>query len=110
MIYVYMCNNNVIHLFIYFVALSTSVPPSIRVGESEVSVVENTQALLTCVADGVPQPTITWEKDDIALADTTGEYTILPTGELLIDTAQVRVPIFKLLAFRVFTNCDSLCM
>ncbi|ROL43461.1 Hemicentin-1, partial [Anabarilius grahami] len=69
-------------------SLTVHIPPSIRVGESEVSVVENTQALLTCVADGVPQPTITWEKDDIALTDTTGEYTILPTGELLIDTAQ----------------------
>jgi len=103
-------NNNVMHLFICFFSLSTSVPPSIRVGESEVSVVENTQALLTCVADGVPQPTITWEKDDIALTDTTGEYTILPTGELLIDTAQVRVTIFKLFVFRVFTNCDSFCM
>lgn len=61
--------------------------------------VENTQALLTCVADGVPQPNITWEKDDIALSDTAGEYTVLPTGELLIDSAQVRVPIFKLLIF-----------
>lgn len=67
------------------------------------SVVENTQALLTCVADGVPQPTITWEKDDIPLTDTTGEYTILPTGELLIDTAQV---IYTLLAFKIFIFCD----
>uniref|UniRef100_A0A8C1K3P7 Hemicentin-1 n=1 Tax=Cyprinus carpio TaxID=7962 RepID=A0A8C1K3P7_CYPCA len=64
------------------------IPPSIREGNSEVSVVENTQALLTCVADGVPQPNITWEKDDIALSDTAGEYTVLPTGELLIDSAQ----------------------
>lgn len=53
------------------------------------SVVENSQALLACVADGVPQPIITWEKDDVPLTDTTGEYTVLPTGELLIDSAQV---------------------
>ncbi|KTF76822.1 hypothetical protein cypCar_00021533 [Cyprinus carpio] len=69
-------------------SLIVQIPSSIRGGESEVSVVENAQALLTCVADGVPQPIITWEKDDIALTDTTGEYTILPTGELLIDSAQ----------------------
>ncbi|XP_016146102.1 hemicentin-1-like [Sinocyclocheilus grahami] len=69
-------------------SLIVQIPPSIRGGESEVSVVENTQALLTCVADGVPQPIITWEKDDIALTKSTGEYTILPTGELLIDSAQ----------------------
>lgn len=63
------------------------------------SVVENTQALLTCVADGVPQPIITWEKDDISLTDTTEEYTVLPKGELLIDSAQVSVLIFKLHVF-----------
>uniref|UniRef100_A0A8C1I856 Hemicentin 1 n=1 Tax=Cyprinus carpio TaxID=7962 RepID=A0A8C1I856_CYPCA len=69
-------------------SLIVQIPSSIRGGESEVSVVENAQALLTCVADGVPQPIITWEKDDIALTDTTGEYTILPTGELLIDSPE----------------------
>ncbi|KAI7799480.1 hemicentin-1 isoform X1 [Triplophysa rosa] len=69
-------------------SLTVQIPPSIRSGESEVSVVENTQALLSCVAEGVPQPTITWEKDGIPITDTTGEYTILPTGELLIDAAQ----------------------
>ncbi|XP_050994845.1 LOW QUALITY PROTEIN: hemicentin-1 [Labeo rohita] len=69
-------------------SLTVQIPPSIRGGESEVSVVENSQALLACVADGVPQPIITWEKDDVPLTDTTGEYTVLPTGELLIDSAQ----------------------
>ncbi|XP_051581270.1 hemicentin-1-like isoform X1 [Myxocyprinus asiaticus] len=69
-------------------SLTVQIPPSIRGGESEVSVVENTQALLSCVSEGVPQPTISWEKDGIALTDTTVEYTILSTGELLIDTAQ----------------------
>ncbi|XP_055041761.2 hemicentin-1 isoform X1 [Misgurnus anguillicaudatus] len=69
-------------------SLTVQIPPSIRSGESELTVVENTQALLTCLAEGVPQPTISWEKDDIPLMDTTGEYTILPTGELLIDAAQ----------------------
>ncbi|XP_073667498.1 hemicentin-1 isoform X2 [Paramisgurnus dabryanus] len=68
--------------------LIVQIPPSIRSGESELTVVENTQALLTCLAEGVPQPSISWEKDDIPLTDTTGEYTILPTGELLIDAAQ----------------------
>ncbi|XP_030626728.1 hemicentin-1 [Chanos chanos] len=69
-------------------SLTVQIPPSIRGGESEMSVVENTQALLSCVAEGVPQPTLSWEKEGTALTDTTGEYTILPSGELIIDSAQ----------------------
>uniref|UniRef100_A0A8C7MZR3 Hemicentin-1 n=1 Tax=Oncorhynchus kisutch TaxID=8019 RepID=A0A8C7MZR3_ONCKI len=64
------------------------IPPSIRRGESEVSVVENSQAQIACVAEGVPQPTLSWEKEGTPLSDTSGEYTILPSGELVIDIAQ----------------------
>ena len=53
------------------------------------SVVENTQAQLACAADGVPPPSLSWEKEGVALSDSTGEYTILPSGELVIDIAQV---------------------
>ncbi|KAM3620522.1 uncharacterized protein V6R79_024924 [Siganus canaliculatus] len=70
------------------VGLTVQTPPSIR-GEQEVVVVENTQAQLVCVAEGVPQPQLSWEKDGHPLEDGTGEFTILPSGELLIDNAQL---------------------
>uniref|UniRef100_A0A8C7JTX3 Hemicentin 1 n=1 Tax=Oncorhynchus kisutch TaxID=8019 RepID=A0A8C7JTX3_ONCKI len=69
-------------------SLTVQIPPSIRRGESEVSVVENSQAQIACVAEGVPQPTLSWEKEGTPLSDTSGEYTILPSGELVIDIAQ----------------------
>lgn len=52
--------------------------------------VENSQAQLVCVAEGVPQPSLSWEKDGNPLIESAGEYTILPSGELVIDIAQVR--------------------
>lgn len=67
-----------------------AVPPFIHHGELEVAVVENSQAQLVCLTEGVPQPTLSWEKDGKALTESTGEYTILPSGELVIDVAQVR--------------------
>ncbi|XP_029939526.1 hemicentin-1, partial [Salarias fasciatus] len=69
-------------------SLIVQIPPSIRGGEQEVVVVENNQAQLVCVAEGIPQPSLTWEKDGTALTESTGEYTILPSGELVIDMAQ----------------------
>ncbi|XP_031169752.1 hemicentin-1 isoform X2 [Sander lucioperca] len=69
-------------------SLTVQIPPSIRGGELEVAVVENSQAQLVCVAEGVPQPSLSWEKDGNPLSESTGEYTILPSGELIIDIAQ----------------------
>lgn len=51
--------------------------------------VEKSQAQLVCVADGVPQPSLSWEKDGNPISESTGEYTILPSGELAIDIVQV---------------------
>ncbi|XP_053178575.1 hemicentin-1 [Scomber japonicus] len=70
-------------------SLTVQIPPSIRGTEQDVAVVENSQAQLVCVADGVPQPTLSWEKDGNHLSESTGEYTILPSGELVIDIAQL---------------------
>nr|XP_061831771.1 hemicentin-1-like isoform X1 [Nerophis lumbriciformis] len=69
-------------------SLTVQIPPSILGFEEEVVVMENNQAQLACVAKGVPQPTLSWEKDGVPLGEGTGEYTILPSGELVIDTAQ----------------------
>lgn len=54
------------------------------------AVVENSQTQLMCVAEGVPQPKLSWEKDGRLLGESTGEYTILPSGELVIDVTQVQ--------------------
>ncbi|AWP10692.1 putative hemicentin-1 [Scophthalmus maximus] len=69
-------------------SLTVQIPPSIRDGEPEVAVVENSQAQLVCVAEGVPQPGLSWEKDGTPLSESTGEYTVLPSGELVIDIVQ----------------------
>ncbi|XP_066533975.1 hemicentin-1 [Hoplias malabaricus] len=69
-------------------SLTILIPPSVHGGEPELWVAENTQALLSCVVEGVPQPSLSWEKEGVPLTDTVGEYTILPTGELIIDKAQ----------------------
>ncbi|XP_061680955.1 hemicentin-1 isoform X2 [Syngnathoides biaculeatus] len=69
-------------------SLTVQIPPSILDLAQEVVVVESNQAQLACVANGVPQPTLSWEKDGVPLGEGTGEYTILPSGELVIDTAQ----------------------
>ncbi|XP_049335709.1 hemicentin-1 isoform X1 [Astyanax mexicanus] len=69
-------------------SLTVLIPPIIRAGEPELWVMQNTQALLSCVAEGVPQPTINWEREGVPLTDSVGQHTILPSGELIIDTTQ----------------------
>ncbi|XP_022603168.1 hemicentin-1 [Seriola dumerili] len=69
-------------------SLTVQIPPSIRGGEQEVAVVENSQAQLVCVVEGVPHPSLSWEKDGNPVSESTGEYTVLPSGELVIDIAQ----------------------
>ncbi|CAG5863670.1 unnamed protein product [Menidia menidia] len=69
-------------------SLTVQIPPSIRGGEQEVVAVESGHVQLLCVAEGIPQPTLSWEKDGNPLSEIMGEYTILPSGELAIDSAQ----------------------
>ncbi|XP_019730955.1 hemicentin-1 isoform X2 [Hippocampus comes] len=69
-------------------SLTVQIPPSILDLEPEVVVVESNQAQLACLVKGVPQPTLSWQKDGVLLGVGTGEYTILPSGELVIDAAQ----------------------
>ncbi|KAM4548643.1 hemicentin-1 isoform 1-T1 [Odontesthes bonariensis] len=69
-------------------SLTVQIPPSIRGGEREVVAVESSHVQLVCVAEGIPQPRLVWEKDGNPLSEIIGEYTILPSGELVIDRAQ----------------------
>nr|XP_054608122.1 hemicentin-1 isoform X2 [Nothobranchius furzeri] len=69
-------------------SLTVHIPPSIRGEDQEVVVVENSRAQLDCVVEGLPQPKLSWEKDGNPLSESTGEHTILPSGELVIDSAQ----------------------
>ncbi|XP_053542916.1 hemicentin-1 isoform X1 [Ictalurus punctatus] len=68
--------------------VTVQIPPTIRRTAPELWVVQNTRALLSCATEGVPQPISSWEKDGIALTDTTGAYTVLSSGELVIENAQ----------------------
>ncbi|KAB5517168.1 hypothetical protein PHYPO_G00186550 [Pangasianodon hypophthalmus] len=69
-------------------SVTVLIPPTIRRSEPELWVVENARALLSCAAEGVPNPILSWEKEGIALTDTTGAYTILSSGELVLENAQ----------------------
>ncbi|XP_059922302.1 hemicentin-1-like [Gadus macrocephalus] len=69
-------------------SLTVQIPPSIRGGALEVAVVAGGQAQLLCSAEGVPQPSLSWEKEGVPLSQSTGEFTVLPSGELLLDAAQ----------------------
>lgn len=65
------------------------MPPSVRGGEQEIAAVENSQVQLVCAADGVPPPSLYWEKDGSPFSESAEEPIILPSGELLITSAQV---------------------
>ncbi|KAM9212162.1 hemicentin-1 [Dugong dugon] len=65
--------------------LIVHVPPRIHSTEVHYTVNENLQAILPCMADGIPTPTINWKKDDVLLADLLGKYTAEPYGELILE-------------------------
>ncbi|XP_049724489.1 hemicentin-1 isoform X1 [Elephas maximus indicus] len=65
--------------------LTVHVPPRIHSTEVHYTVNENLQAILPCMADGIPTPTINWKKDNVLLADLLGKYTAEPYGELILE-------------------------
>uniref|UniRef100_A0A8D2B9D0 Hemicentin-1 n=1 Tax=Sciurus vulgaris TaxID=55149 RepID=A0A8D2B9D0_SCIVU len=67
--------------------LTVHVPPRIQSTEVHYTVNENSQAILPCVADGIPTPAITWKKDNVLLANLLGKYTAEPYGELILENA-----------------------
>ncbi|XP_012591877.2 hemicentin-1 [Microcebus murinus] len=67
--------------------LTVHVPPRIRSTEVHYTVNENSQAILPCVADGIPTPAINWKKDNVLLTNLLGKYTAEPYGELILENA-----------------------
>ncbi|XP_073073009.1 hemicentin-1 isoform X4 [Manis javanica] len=65
--------------------LTVHVPPRIRSTDVHYMVNENSQAVLPCVADGIPTPAINWKKDNVLLMDLLGKYTVEPYGELILE-------------------------
>lgn len=65
--------------------LTVHVPPRIQSTEVHFTVNENSQAVLPCVADGIPTPAIHWEKDGVLIANLLGKYTAQPYGELILE-------------------------
>ncbi|NXL77816.1 HMCN1 protein, partial [Leptocoma aspasia] len=65
--------------------LAVHVPPRIRSTDTQYTVTESSQAVLSCVAEGIPAPTINWRKDNTLLRDTVGKYQTVPGGDLILD-------------------------
>ncbi|XP_060787017.1 hemicentin-1 isoform X2 [Neoarius graeffei] len=70
------------------ITLILHVLPMILVGQSEVSVIQGFQSLLPCSAEGVPDPTIHWEKNGDVIQNLQGKFTVLRSGELIIERTQ----------------------
>ncbi|RMC08359.1 hypothetical protein DUI87_14601 [Hirundo rustica rustica] len=65
--------------------LIVHVPPRIRSTDTQYTVTESSQAVLSCVAEGIPTPAINWRKDNMLLRDTVGKYQTVPGGDLILD-------------------------
>ncbi|RXN18375.1 hemicentin-2 isoform X1 [Labeo rohita] len=68
--------------------LILQTPPQISVGQSEMSVVQGFQALLPCPAQGLPEPRVSWEKQGVPVPNLPGKFTLLRSGELIIERAE----------------------
>ncbi|KAI4892791.1 hypothetical protein NFI96_028928 [Prochilodus magdalenae] len=70
------------------IQLFVQVPPMIPGAQSEVTVVQGFQALLPCAAQGLPEPKVRWEKNGTAVPNLPGKFTVLRSGELIIERAE----------------------
>lgn len=61
------------------------IPPT----QTELSVIQGFQALLPCAAQGSPEPRVSWEKDGAIVPNFPGKFTVLRSGELIIERAEV---------------------
>lgn len=82
-------NIHFVHKYLYvFLHLA---PPQISVGQSDMSVIQGFQALLPCAAQGLPEPRISWEKQGAPVQNLPGKFTLLRSGELIIERAEVSI-------------------
>lgn len=89
-----------------------SVPPMISPVQTELSVIQGFQALLPCVAQGSPEPRVSWEKDGAAVPNRPGKFTVLRSGELIIERAEVSMRnthMNSLTPFKLRQVCSPLC-
>ncbi|KAL7984810.1 hypothetical protein Chor_003380, partial [Crotalus horridus] len=93
------------------------VPPKIHAVEDHYTVVENSQAVLSCVADGMPAPSVTWRKGDTSLVakrsseshgdfivekakpEDSGSYTCIANNVAGEDTHTISLTVYVLPAF-----------
>ncbi|XP_073692711.1 hemicentin-1 [Garra rufa] len=68
--------------------LILQTPPQISAGQSEMSVIQGFQALLPCPAQGLPEPRVSWEKQGVPVSSLPGKFTLLRSGELIIERAE----------------------
>ncbi|KAF7658577.1 hypothetical protein LDENG_00010770 [Lucifuga dentata] len=68
--------------------LVIQVPPMIPAGQTELSVIQGFQALLPCAAQGSPEPRVSWEKNSAIVPNLPGKFTVLRSGELIIERAE----------------------
>ncbi|XP_029295180.1 LOW QUALITY PROTEIN: hemicentin-1 [Cottoperca gobio] len=68
--------------------LIIQVPPMIPPAQTDLSVIQGFQALLPCAAQGSPEPKVTWEKDGGTVPKLPGKFTVLRSGELIIERAE----------------------
>ncbi|XP_028269954.1 hemicentin-1 isoform X2 [Parambassis ranga] len=64
------------------------VPPMIPATQTELSVIQGFQALLPCAAQGSPEPRVSWEKDGVMVPSLPGKFTVLRSGELILERAE----------------------
>ncbi|XP_039213555.1 hemicentin-1 isoform X2 [Crotalus tigris] len=97
--------------------LTVLVPPKIHAVEDHYTVVENSQAVLSCVADGMPAPSVTWRKGDTSLVakrsseshgdfiiekakpEDSGSYTCIANNVAGEDTHTISLTVYVLPAF-----------
>ncbi|XP_039476218.1 hemicentin-1 [Oreochromis aureus] len=68
--------------------LLIQVPPLIAPTQTQLSVIQGFQALLPCAAQGSPEPKVSWEKDGSVVPNLPGKFTVLRSGELIIERAE----------------------